>query len=254
MISVFNNTMRIFVLVLLSITISYGQSSEKLKYSLKEDYHSEFIYGINKNSSGGLIGGFFAKISKRKKDRVFRTYGLEIVNVKNSQETRRSSAASGNMFIFGKTNYLYSFRFQYGRDLLLFQNAPMHGVEVKLVGAVGPTIGLLCPYYIERAVNGNYNKTVTERYDPDSPYQGLNNILGAGGPLQGLGESKFQLGVNIKLGLNFELGGDRKGLFGFEFGFLFDQYVKKPILMPTAKNSSSFPTVYVSIFYGRRRF
>ena len=63
------------------------------------EYDSEFIWGINKNSSGGLIGGFTFKKSHKLNDRMFETFGLEIMNVKHSAEVRSSARASGNSFI-----------------------------------------------------------------------------------------------------------------------------------------------------------
>src|SRR5688572_25627834 len=82
------------------------------------EYQSEFIWGINKNTSGGLIGGIvFKKARKLKNDRVLETFGLELMNVKHPQEVRRNSSATGNFFIYGKSNYLYAVRLQYGRDL-----------------------------------------------------------------------------------------------------------------------------------------
>ncbi len=83
------------------------------------DYNSEFTWGINKNSYGGLIGGFALKKANKIGKKLFETFGLEIMNVKNPHEVRMQ-AASGNYFIYGKSNYLYALRLQYGRDLVLF--------------------------------------------------------------------------------------------------------------------------------------
>ena len=138
------------------ILSSYGQTQDTY------DYDSEFIWGINKNSSGGLIGGFVFKKSRKLSDRLFETFGLEIMNVKHSQEVRKSARATGNFFIYGKSNYLYSFRFQYGRDFILFDKAPQQGVEIKAVGAIGPSVGIIAPYYIERMVDNSFFVTVHE--------------------------------------------------------------------------------------------
>ena len=104
---------------------------------------SEFTWGINKNTSGGLIGGLvFKKARKLKNEKVLETFGLEIMNVKHPQEVKRNSIQTGNLFIYGKSNYLYALRLQYGRDIILFKKAPHQGVEIKAVFAVGPTIGI----------------------------------------------------------------------------------------------------------------
>src|SRR5688572_17284936 len=120
------------------------------------EYNSEFTWGINKNSSGGLIGGFTFKKAKKRSDRVLETFGLEIMNVKHPQEVRKTSLYTGNYFIYGKSNYLYALRPQYGRDYILFTKAPQQGVEIKAVFAAGPSIGIIAPYYIERTVDNSY--------------------------------------------------------------------------------------------------
>ena len=228
--------------------VSAGQTQDSYEYD------SEFIWGINKNSSGGLIGGFIFKKSRKLQDRMFETFGLEIMNVKNSHEVRTTAPATGNSYIYGKSNYLYAFRFQYGRDYILFDKAPQQGVEIKAVGAIGPSIGIVAPYYIERMLNNNFFQTVHEQYNPNKqPEHSYNNILGTGNLFEGLGESTIQLGFNIKAGLSFELGTVKSSVTGFEVGFLLDAYFNEVILMPKVQNKAAYPTVYFTLFYGSRR-
>jgi len=216
------------------------------------EYNSEFTWGINKNSAGGLIGGFVFKKARRLNERLFETYGLEIMNVKNPQEVRVQALQTGNFYTLGKSNYLFAFRLQYGRDLILFTKAPQQGIEIKAVLAAGPSIGVVAPYYIERSTGSVFN-TVTEQYDPNNPLHTYDRILGTGYLFEGLGESKIQLGGNIKFGINFELGVVKSQVTGFEVGVLVDAYFKEIILMPKAPNHSVFPTVYFTLFYGNRK-
>jgi hypothetical protein len=217
------------------------------------EYNSEFTWGINKNSAGGLIGGFTFKKARKLNDRMLETFGLEIMNVKHPQEVRKSSRSTGNFFIYGKSNYLYAFRFQYGRDIILFGKAPQQGAEIKAVFAAGPSLGIVAPYYIERAVDNSVFVTVKEQYDPNNPAHGFNNILGTGNLFQGLFESSIQMGINLKAGLNFEIGTTKSSVAGFEVGFLLDTYFNKVVLMPTSTNYNVFPTVYFTLFYGSRK-
>lgn len=217
------------------------------------DYNSEFTWGINKNSSGGLIGGFTFKKARKLNDWMLESFGLEIVNVKHPQEVRRSSHSTGNYFIYGKSNYLYAFRFQYGRDFILFKKASQQGVEVKAVTAVGPSFGVVAPYYIERSVDASLFSTRHEQYDPNNRDHSFNNILGTGNLFEGLGDSKIQMGANLKAALNFELGTLKSQVTGFEVGFLVDAYLNKVILMPTATNKSVYPTIFFTLFYGGRK-
>lgn len=212
------------------------------------DYNSEFTWGINKNSSGGLIGGFVFKKARKLTDRMLETYGLEIMNVKHSQEMKRSSQF-GNFFIFGKSNYLYSLRPQYGRDIIIFKKAPQQGVEVKVIFAAGPSIGIVAPYYIEKRIDG-INTSRHQPYTPDIPF---NDILGTGNLFEGLSESNIQVGGNFKAAMNFELGTIKSQVTGFEAGFLLDAYFNQIVLMPSAPNRSVFPTVFFTLFYGSRK-
>lgn len=213
------------------------------------EYQSEFTWGINKNTYGGLIGGFVFKKARKLNERMLETYGLEIMNVKHPQEVRQNSQSTGNFFIYGKSNYLYALRLQYGRDFILFKKAPQQGVEIKAVTSIGPTIGVLAPYYIERTADGGY-VTIREQYHPGIE---AGEIYGPGRLFEGLGESNIKMGANFKAALNFELGTTKNQVTGFEAGFLLDAYASKIIIVPTAKNYSAFPTLFFTLFYGTRK-
>jgi hypothetical protein len=212
------------------------------------DYNREFIWGISKNSSSGIIGGFIFKRSRKLEDNQLETYGLEIMNVRHPQEVRKSST-SGNFFIYGKSNYLFAIRAQYGRDFILFHKAPQQGVEIKGVLAAGPSFGIVSPYYITRGLDG----TIREQYDPNNPDHDFGKITGNAGFFYGLGDSKIQLGGNLKAALNFETGVLKSQVTGFEVGFLLDAYTKEVVMVPSASNRSVFPTIFITIFYGSRR-
>jgi len=213
------------------------------------DYQTEFIWGVNKNTSGGLIGGLVFKKARKLNERVLETFGVELINVKHPQEVRRSSS-TGNFFIYGKSNYLYAIRLQYGRDLILFKKAPQQGVEIKGVFAIGPTIGVLAPYYIEYYPETGGNVTLRVPYNSSIP---LERISGTGRIFEGIGESKIVPGANVKAAINFELGTIKSQVTGFEAGFLVDFYTKKVEIMPAAKNYSVFPTLFITFFYGNRK-
>jgi hypothetical protein len=235
------------VLFLLAILISFSATAQTQD---SYEYQSEFIWGINKNTSGGLIGGLvFKKARKLKNDRILETFGLEVMNVKHPQEVRENAAFSGNLFIFGKRNYLYTFRLQYGRDLIFFKKAPQQGVEIKGVFAGGPSIGLLSPYYVEyQKENSNFSQF--DQYSTNIPAE---DILGPGRLFQGLGESKIVMGANLKAAINFELGTIKSQVTGFEAGFLLDAYTQKLELMANAKRYSVYPTLFLTLFYGSRK-
>lgn len=213
------------------------------------DYQSEFTWGINKNTFGGLIGGFMFKKAHKMNERVLQTYGLEIMNVKHPQEQRYHSQSTGNFFIYGKSNYLYALRFQYGRDIILFKKAPQQGVEIKGVFAIGPSIGLQTPYYVETGADAGI-VSIRRKYDPSIRFD---EIYGPGRLFEGLGESTVKIGGNAKAAVNFELGTIKSQVTGFEAGFLLDAYTSKIELVPTAKNYAVFPVFFFTLFYGGRK-
>jgi hypothetical protein len=233
----------LFILLAFSLSFSaFAQTQDSY------EYQSEFTWGINKNTSGGLIGGLaFKKGRKLKNDRILETFGLELMLVKHPQETRRNGAL-GNLYIFGKRNYLYALRLQYGRDLILFKKAPQQGVEIKAVFATGPSLGIVSPYYVEYGA-GNSQFTNFAPYSKNLE----GNIYGPGRLFQGLGESNLVVGANLKAAINFELGTIKSQVTGFETGLLLDAYTKKIELMEDAKRYSFYPTLFITLFYGNRK-
>ena len=223
-------------------------------FSQREDvgnyeYDKEYLFGINKNTNGGLIGGLVFKAGTRITDEHFSFWGLELSNVKNPKEARYNTVL-GNSFIYGKSNYLYAIRPHYGREIVLFKKAPNQGVQVSALAAVGPTIGLIAPYYIEYALNRV--ETVTEQYDPEK-HQSFYNILGTGRLLEGIGQSEVAIGATLKAGLMFEFGVFRSNATGLEVGYMLEGYNKEIPLIPTTENSQLFQSAYFTFFYGFRK-
>lgn len=238
--------MRLIRILAISLTLLMFAGTVVAQVQDGYEYESEFTWGANKNTSGGLIGGFVFKKSFKMTDRMLQTFGLEIMNVRHPQEVRFNSAY-GNFFTFGKQNYLYTFRLQYGRDFILFKKAPQQGVEIKAVFAAGPSIGVEAPYYVEYlkddiTIRAQYNETMAKE-----------NILGPGRLFQGLGDSKIVPGLNLKAAMNFELGIFKSQVTGFEAGVLVDVYTRKIDMMVLAKNYSVYPTLFLTLFFGNRK-
>jgi hypothetical protein len=221
------------------------------QYAGGYDYGTEKIWGITKATNSGLIGGFNFKYSKAlKKEDAYHGLGIELVNIKHPQE-QKYYTLSGNTFTWGKENYLYSIRLTYYRDFIIFQKAPQQGVQINLLGGIGPTIGLEAPYYVE--VNLGGGQTVKEPYDHTNPNHEPNNIVGTGNIFQGVGQSSVVPGLNAKVGLAFEFGTFKSNVVGVEVGFQMDWFTREIILIPTTENYNLFPAAYVTLFYGSRK-
>ncbi len=223
-------------------------------FSQREDvgnyeYDKEYLFGINKNTNGGLIGGFVFKAGTRIDDSQFSFWGVELSNVKNPKEARHNTVL-GNSFIFGKSNYLYAIRPHYGREIVLFKKAPNQGVQVSALGAVGPTLGLIAPYYIEYAINRV--ETVTEQYDPER-HPSIWYIMGTGRLFEGIGQSEMAIGATLKAALMFEFGVFRSSATGLEVGYMLEGYNREIPLIPTTDNNQIFQSAYFTFYYGFRK-
>jgi hypothetical protein len=214
-----------------------------------EEYRSEIIYGLNFNTNGGIIGGAIFKYSQAISSNMYQTFGLEIVNVKHPKELR-VSYYNTNTFIAGKTNYLFAVRPQYGRELVLFRKAPDEGVQINAIAAVGPTLGLIKPYYILYSYSNTDVRS--EAYDP-ARHTDLGRIVGTGGMFEGFDELRMVPGIHLKAGLSFELSGFRNSVTGFEVGFLLEKYTTDIILIPQAANRSFYTSGYLNLFFGSKR-
>ncbi|MCR9083362.1 MAG: hypothetical protein NXH89_13140, partial [Cyclobacteriaceae bacterium] len=135
-------SIRIKFILALFFVASFSEVLAQREDAGNYEYDKEFIFGLNKNTNGGLIGGLMFKVGTRISDEQFSFFAVELANVKNPKEVRYNTVL-GNSYIFGKSNYLYSIRPQYGREVILFRKAPNQGVQVSALAAVGPSIGLI---------------------------------------------------------------------------------------------------------------
>lgn len=232
-------------LLCISLTKSFGQRRDVGDYG----YEKEYTLGINKNTNGGLIGGAVIKVGTRIDDNKFNFWGIEISNVKNPKEVRYNTVL-GSSYIFGKSNHLYAVRPHFGRELVLFKKAPNQGVQVSILGAFGPSIGLIAPYMIQYSIN--QLETVTEQYE-STKHLSRNNILGTGGILDGIGQSKIGVGGHAKAAVLFEFGVFKSNVTGLELGTLLEGFTREIPIIPTTENNQIFQSVYFTFFYGFRQ-
>lgn len=209
------------------------------------EYTSEWIWGINKNTNGGLIGGLMIRHSRKKADDVYHTFGLELSNVKHPSEARYIGL-SGAGFIYGKSNYLYAIRTNYGLEKLMFRKANQQGVQISFAVAGGPTFGLVTPYYVLGA---------DQQYDQWSKvsYGSPDAIAGPGKLFQGLGDADFEPGLHTKGSIFFEFGTYRSNVAGVEVGVMAEAFTKEIELVPSQPNKSVFTSVFFTLFWGTRK-
>ena len=228
-------------------------------------YRKEFVYGINFNNQGGLLGGVSIRASRVLDDRLLRFWSLEGVMLKNTKEERINTVVGGT-YIDRKTNYGFVLRPSVGIQRVLFRKAPDAGVQVNGLLSVGPSIGLLMPYYISydrtalktRVINVSTDDIVNEQYDPIK-HADTGAILDHGPLFSGIGQTQVVPGVHLRGGVSFEYGRYRDAVTGLEVGFLVEAFTKRMVILSpyTAAegdplNRQFFPSVYLTLYFGHR--
>jgi hypothetical protein len=214
-------------------------------------------YGITTNNYSSLLGGVILRnsfpVSKRKNNPVNRYISLEAINIKNPREQNVLSAY-GSKFVFGKTNYFFSVRPQYGREYYFFQKDEENSIGLSIIVAGGPSIGISKPYYI-KYTNSKGDSPQTVAYNPDI-HTNTSYIIGAGNILQNLTNGlKFNLGLHAKVAANIDISTFNNNVTGLEIGTLFEAFTKKPeILAPKfSDNPQTFATVYLTLYFGNKK-
>lgn len=214
--------------------------------SFSQNGNKEFTVGVTAHTRSGFIGGFQAKYSKRINKVWSNHYAFEMANIRDPKEIRIPTQYSGT-FILGKSNFLFSFRPQYGVERLLFAKDPDQGIKVSIGLTGGPTLGIVKPYMVEfeNADESTSKAQYTEDID-------LSSIVGNAGWFNGVGKSKIVPGAHLKLSLVFEYSTIKNRVSAIETGFMYEQLVSKIELNPFIEKESSFLMAFVTLSFGKK--
>ena len=232
----------------------------------EQSYQKEFVYGVNFNTQGGLLGGVSLRSSRVLDDRLLRFWSIEGVMLKNAKEDTKNTVVGGS-YIDRKTNYAFVLRPSFGLQRILFRKAADAGVQVNALISAGPSFGLLMPYYISydltsagKGVQPNVSTDiiVNEQYNPIK-HSDPGAILDRGPLFSGIGETKVVPGFHLRAGLSFEYGRYRDAVTGMEVGFLAEAYTKRLLILSPGNlsdtdglNRQFFPSVYLTLYFGHR--
>ena len=232
----------------------------------EQSYNKEFVFGINFNTQGGLLGGASVRSSRVLDDRLLRFWSIEGVMLKNAKEERLTSAVGGT-YIDRKTNYAFVLRPSFGIQRILFRKAADAGVQVNGLVSAGPSLGLLMPYYISYdrtapttgVINLTTDDIVNEQFDPRK-HTDARAILDHGPLFSGIGQTQVVPGFHLRGGLSFEYGRYRDAVTGLEVGFLIETFTKRMLILSPdvvagdvdPLNRKFFPSVYLTLYFGHR--
>ncbi len=214
-------------------------------------------YGLTTNSNSGLIGGAILRSSTFKtvsKNRAVHRYmAIEVVNVKHPRE-RNITGGVGGRYARYKTNYLFSIRPEYGKEIYFFSKNGDNSLGLSGIVAVGPSLGVEKPYYIKYS-DPNSDQPQTVRYDPFI-HTNPNNILGSANIWQGfLKGARINPGVHIKLAANLDFNSFNDKVSGIEFGSILEAFARNPEILASniVDNPRVFASVYLTLYFGNKK-
>lgn len=189
-------------------------------------------------------------------------FGLELVGMKHPKEVKSYNPyyEDSRGYFFGKRNSVLVLRPGYGQKYRLTEKIRKSGVEVNFVWAVGPSLALLKPVYLQIGyrIDGRetppYDNIVEEKYDPERHF--ANNIFGRASWFRGLGELRVQPGAFGRLALNFEYAGDNTGIRALEVGTTVDAYPERLPIMAEVEgvvNKSVYLELYLAVLFGGKK-
>lgn len=246
------------ILSVLVLTSFVTQAQRRGPEPVEESIDAKVLaYGITTNTNSGLLGGFVLRsstpVSFGKKKPVHRYLALELVNIRHPKESQRGTPL-GTKYTYGKVNYLFSIRPEYGREWFFFNKIGENSIGLSGILAAGPSLGIEKPYYIKYG-NGGPGESRTVVFDPDV-YTDLSKISGSAGIWSGfLNNSKVVPGFHLKGALNIDMSTFGDNITGFELGSTLEFFTRKTeILSPKITESpSTFISAYLTLYFGNKR-
>jgi hypothetical protein len=181
-----------------------------------------------------------------------RFWQIEFTEKKSPNEEKLTSDNSGSgssKYIYGKINNFYALKLGYGFRKLLVGKPDPGTVSMHWVNVIGPSLGLLKPYYLNVYSDPNAIK-YSDATASDFLNQGV--IEGSAGFSKGLGEVKFIPGGHFKSAMHFDFSANRKNVIGVETGFNIEYYSSQIQLMANQAGTSYFFDIFLAIQFGKR--
>jgi hypothetical protein len=222
-------------------------------------YNSELSFG-GKLSTAGF--GFFTDFTKRVNAEKDRMYYLEINFLKHPKELKKVNEYTVALpydtprpFVYGKQNSFIAVKTGYGNKLLIGEKAEKNGFEINFTYTLGPSFGLVKPYYLDIWVdNDDDQNLVSHKYSTETEELFLNatSIYGYSGFGKGFDEISLIPGGFGKAGLSFDWANYDDYVKSIETGIGADLYIKDVPIMIIENNKPYFVYLYLSLQFGRK--
>lgn len=247
-------------LVLLLVLCSTGAYSQ---FDTEEVDTLENLILYNKQRTFGIVAtslglGVNYRFGKRISYFKTRMWEIELVTMRSYKQVKIINPyfANSRRYIYGKLNEAFFLRAGMVWKKLLNRKPYWGGVELRFMYGGGFSLGLAKPYYLYvlyfyESPGGGYTYEIkTEKFNPDS--QSWDDIYGRAPFTKGFNEISLHPGVYGKAGLNFEFGKRNTKITALEVGAIVDVTPGGLSIMANNTNQIFFPTLYLSISFGKR--
>jgi hypothetical protein len=157
-----------------------------------------------------------------------------------------------NSYDFGKLNSVQIFRFGLGYYKMIWRKNNAKCIEIDAVYAIGPSLAIAKPVYLQIIGNNTDYLPLTERYDPK--VDNTSNIYGGASYFDGLSQISLYPGGYARAGLNFDFANRHNLVKAIETGIEVDIYPRAVPIMAFNPNNQYFVNLYLSFSMGKRWF
>ena len=224
-------------------------------------YNKEVAFDFRINTFRGF--SFAVNVGKIVSYDKTRFYHFEFGNLRHPKEFKQNDQFSRRFggqrsFFFGKQNSMFALRGGWGTKKYFSEKASTRGVAVGISYEIGPSIGILKPYYLE-IIKSIDAPPVEERYTPENQavFLDVNRVQGAAPFSKGITELAFLPGAQAKFSFHFDWGAFDEYVKAMDIGIMGDFYLKKADILVDdglegVQNRQFFINLFVSLQLGKR--
>ncbi len=223
-------------------------------------YNRETAFNFRLTTNKGYAAGMeFGRLRTYYRTSFFQ---VNIGEVKHTKEQRLSpppNVRSFRPFVFGKQNNLFIARSGWGIKRYYSEKARHKGVAVGMSYSVGPSLGILKPYYLALAYTSPDNprdqRVLHQKYSEENAGVFLDptRILGASPFTKGFSDLSFIPGGNASVAFHMDWGAFDEVVKALEIGLQVDVFPRKVPILVSEENSQLFFNFFINLQLGKRQ-